>query len=299
MKTPEKTEEQGIACQSSGDDETPSEPPKRTEGTEKASVSAEVASLNMDAEKEDEMEYDDYLFEYIAIKERGGFDSVHGTEDVEVESEAIDVDDDTSDEDAEKSSTDEYSYASSLANRNTDAIDLLCGKVFDSMKHRTFTATTSSTEVTGLNILPKSERSKKASGRWLCKVEGCESQEQDHMDGMCKRHYRLFQITSRHTKEEGGEDDDDSSYRPTPRTRKPSAKLKSSSFASSDGRPDGGTYYRSRKSCSSGKQVVVGVRSRPMFDILSPGPHDVLVGRGGELITAVFSFSIFMFCSFV
>ena len=36
-----------------------------------------------------------------------------------------------------------------------------------------------------------------------------------------------------------------------------------------------------------------------MFDILSPGPHDVLVGRGGELITAVFSFSIFMFCSFV
>ena len=174
MKTPKKTEEQGIACQSSGDDETPSEPTKRTEGTEKASVSAEVASLNMDTEKEEEMEYDDYLFEYIAIKERGGFDSVHDTEDVEVESEAIDVDvdDDTSDEDAEKSSTDEYSYASSLANRNTDAIDLLCGKVFDSMKHqkaksssvakpRTFTATTSSTDVTGLNILPKSERSKK------------------------------------------------------------------------------------------------------------------------------------------
>ena len=71
-----------------------------------------------------EEDYDDYLYEYIAIKAKGGFDSMQ------------DDDDDDEDDDISEVVTSGDSADSNQAGESGDAIDLLCGKVFNSMQQK-------------------------------------------------------------------------------------------------------------------------------------------------------------------
>ena len=91
----------------------------------KQEPSSGETSKQSSGEEEEEEEYDDYLYEYIAIKAKGGFDSMQD------EKEEEDDDDDISEVVTSGDSAD-----SNQAGESGDAIDLLCGKVFNSMKQK-------------------------------------------------------------------------------------------------------------------------------------------------------------------
>ena len=88
----------------------------------KQEPSSGETSKQSSGEEEEEEEYDDYLYEYIAIKAKGGFDSMQDEKEEE--------------DDISEVVTSGDSAESNQAGESGDAIDLLCGKVFNSMKQK-------------------------------------------------------------------------------------------------------------------------------------------------------------------